>query len=325
MKEIGGYFQMETLNGKEYHKSLLRLNLGRTALLYALEELSVKVLYLPRFICDSVTSVCESWDGTVKWYPVARDFLPSDSFVPQPGSYVYLINYYGQLTEEKIISLKKKYGNILVDHTHDFFQRPVEGIPTLYSCRKFFGLPDGSYLYLPQIPDSYESLPKDSSSSRMSHILGRYEHSASDHYQDMLDTAHDFYKEPVKRMSALTENLLRGIDYETAARRRVTNYKVLDSLLSAQNGMTFSMPQVPFVYPFYTKQAAVLKKKLSAEKIFVPTYWNNVISQCPSDCTEWDLASHIMPLPVDQRYQPEDMEYMAHILLQHLQKTGDVL
>ena len=29
---------METLNGKEYHKSLLRLNLGRTALLYALEE-----------------------------------------------------------------------------------------------------------------------------------------------------------------------------------------------------------------------------------------------------------------------------------------------
>ena len=325
MREIGGYFQMETLNGKEYHQNLLRLNLGRTALLYALQELSVKVLYLPRFICDSVTSVCESWDGTVKWYPIARDFLPSDSFDPQPGAYIYLINYYGQLTEEKIISLKKKYGNILVDHTHDFFQRPVKGIPTLYSCRKFFGLPDGAYLYLPQNPDSYESLPQDYSSSRMSHILGRYEHSASDYYQDMLDTSQSFYSKPIKRMSPLTENLLRGINYETAARQRTNNYKVLNSILSSYNGMTFSMPVVPFVYPFYTKDAAVLKKKLAMQKIFVPTYWNNVISQCSPDSVEWDLASHIMPLPVDQRYQPEDMEYLAYILLQQLQETGDIL
>lgn len=324
MKEIGGYLQMETFHGEEFHQGLLRLNLGRTALLYALQELHVSVLYLPRFICDSVTSACRSWNGTVKWYSVTEDFLPSDSFNPERGAYVYLINYYGQLTEEHILSLKQKFGNILVDNTHDFYQKPVQGIPTLYSCRKFFGLPDGAYLYLPERPENYGTLPQDCSALRMSHILGRLEHSASDYYQDMLNTAHSFYSEPVKRMSPLTQNLLRGIDYKEAAQRRRENYKKLESLLGSQNGRAFRMPDVPFVYPFYTSKASFLRKKLAEEKIFVPAYWNNVITQSSPDSTEWDLASHILPLPVDQRYLPEDMNIIAHVL-ETLQEAGDGL
>lgn len=325
MKEIGGYFQMEPLPGKEYHQNLLRLNLGRTALLYALQELKVQILYLPRFICDSVTAICETWDGTVKWYPLAEDFLPARDFEPEAGSFVYVINYYGQLTMDKILYLKDKYENLIVDHTHDFYQKPVEGVPTLYSCRKFFGLPDGAYLYLPQKPFDYEKLPLDSSAARMSHILGRYEHSASDYYQNMLDTAESFYQEPVKQMSPLTRNLLSGIDYESAAMRRQTNYRILEEHLGNFNGKKFSTPQVPFVYPFYTNKAAILKKSLAAQKIFVPTYWNNVIAQCSSDCLEWDFASHILPLPVDQRYLPADMELLARVLLEQLQETGGSL
>ena len=42
MKEIGGYFQLEQLSGNEYYQDLLPLNLGRTALLYALEQLHAK-------------------------------------------------------------------------------------------------------------------------------------------------------------------------------------------------------------------------------------------------------------------------------------------
>ena len=43
-------------------------------------------------------------------------------------------------------SIKKIYGNIIVDHTHAFFQKPLKGIDTLYSCRKFWGVSDGAYL-----------------------------------------------------------------------------------------------------------------------------------------------------------------------------------
>ena len=37
------------------------------------------------------------------------------------GEYLYLVNYYGQLTDDKIRKYKKIYGNIIVDHTHAFF------------------------------------------------------------------------------------------------------------------------------------------------------------------------------------------------------------
>ena len=36
MNEIGGYLELENFTGEEYYPELLKLNLGRTALLFAL-------------------------------------------------------------------------------------------------------------------------------------------------------------------------------------------------------------------------------------------------------------------------------------------------
>lgn len=362
MKEIGGYLQLEHLRGAEYHEGLLRLNLGRTALTFALTCLGVKKLYLPRFICDSVTAAAESSNAEIVWYNIGEDFLPADKIfgnanAPLPeSSWLYIINYYGQFSDQTLLALKETYGNIMVDNTHSFFQRPLPGVPTLYSCRKYFGLPDGAYLYLPgdgELEDlvdlensgagckaennagsalrsgsasAWQTLPVDTSAERMRHILGRFEHSASDYYSDMLSAARSFYDEPPKRMSLLTENLLRGIDYEEAQARREENYQTLHRLLGAANGRDFIMSKGPFVYPFYTKNAPALKKALAAEKIFVPTYWNNVISELPKDSLEWDFASHILPLPIDQRYQADDMKHVAHTLLKLIRENqGDTL
>ena len=54
MNEIGGYLELENFTGEEYYPELLKLNLGRTALLFALDYLKVKKLWLPYFLCDSV-------------------------------------------------------------------------------------------------------------------------------------------------------------------------------------------------------------------------------------------------------------------------------
>lgn len=35
---------------------------------------------------------------------------------------------------------------IILDNTQSFFQKPISGIDTIYSCRKYFGVPDGAYL-----------------------------------------------------------------------------------------------------------------------------------------------------------------------------------
>ena len=176
-KEIGGYFELEEMAGEEYYPDLYKVNLGRTALLWLLESHQYKKIYLPVFLCQSVIDICRDHDIEVEFYHLDADLnillekreLPAEECL-------YLVSYYGQLTDEKILYCQKVYGNVIVDHTHAFFQKPLKGVDTLYSCRKFWGVSDGAYVST-DIALSGEK-PEDRSGGRMSHILGRYEENA---------------------------------------------------------------------------------------------------------------------------------------------------
>lgn len=326
MKEIGGYLELEEMSGEEYYPDLIKLNLGRNALVFALEQLHIRKLWLPLLLCDSVTSVCKNSKIELAWYHIQKDFSPALPLKKMDtGEYLYLVNYYGQFSQERLLELQNIYGNILLDNTHAFFQKPLGTIPVLYSCRKFFGLPDGAYLSLGQQDHStIDILPEDSSAERMQHILGRYEHSASEYYSSMLNTAHNLCSEPVKRMSRLTQNLLKGIDYQRVCNIRNANYATLSEVLDSENQLTLIPQTGPFVYPLYCRDGIRMRKRLAEEKIFVPTYWSNVIQEMPEKSLEYDYAANILPLPCDQRYGTEEMERILIVLKRLMKGQKDI-
>ena len=53
---------------------------------------------------------------------------------------------------------------------------------------------------------------------------------------------------------------------------------------------------------------------LIANKIFVATYWPYVIKTCTPDMIEYDLASHLIALPIDQRYGLDEMKYILSVI-----------
>ena len=61
---------------------------------------------------------------------------------------------------------------------------------------------------------------------RLEHILGRYEYDAGTFYQKMLDNAADYHEMEIRRMSRLTGNLLRSMDYPyiKAKRRNIIDH-----------------------------------------------------------------------------------------------------
>src|SRR5690606_8875362 len=67
------------------------------------------------------------------------------SRVTEQSAFLYT-NYFG-LKDAFIESLASSAGNLIVDNAQSFFSRPIPGIDTLYSARKFFGVSDGAYLY----------------------------------------------------------------------------------------------------------------------------------------------------------------------------------
>lgn len=310
MKEIGGYFELERFFGKEYHEKALGLNSGRNALLYLLKARKIKKLYIPYFLCDSVSNLCRNYGFEFHFYSIARDFLPVFPAAPGRDEYLYVVNFYGQISNEMVLRMKQKYGNIIFDNIHAFFQKPVTGVDTIYSCRKFFGVPDGAYLATDAVLE--EKLKQDVSSHRMRHILGRFEGFASDYYQDFKSNDHSFGQLPLMEMSALTRNLLRAVDYETVRKKRNENYAYLETALGTRNPLKLRTLYGPYAYPFYHKNGMALKQALAAEKIYVATLWPNVLEY--EGTLEKDYAENILPLPCDQRYTQEDMERIIDVI-----------
>lgn len=311
-KEIGGYLELEHFTGKEYYPDLYKVNLGRTALLWLLESHGCKKILLPYFLCDSVIDVCKNIE--VDFYALDETLRPilSRPHGLEEGEWLYLVSYYGQLTDERIKEYKETYDRIIVDHTHAFFQKPIPGVDTLYSCRKFFGLCDGAYIST-NITLTGEK-PLDISHKRMSHVLGRYEEDAGTYYQQMLDNASTYHQAEIRQMSRLTENLLRAIDYEYVKSRREENYCILKEALPSDNPFTQHLPEGPFAYPFYCENGIQVRKALAAKKIFVPTNWSNVLKNMPETSLEYQWAANILPLPCDQRYGEEEMLFMAEVI-----------
>lgn len=309
MREIGGYIELETFRGRMLHEEATKLNCGRNALAYLCEAKKIEKLYLPYFLCSSVLDVCEKLGVPFEFYHVDETFMPQFPQKLGENEWLYIVNYYGQLSNETLKRWKDQYGRIIVDNAQSYFQLPVEGVDTLYTCRKFFGVADGAFLYTDVRLE--RELQQDESFERMHFLLGRYERSANEFYAEYAANNKLFAGEPVKMMSKLTQNLLHGVDYDFVCARRTQNFVFLHKQLGGINKLSLNVPQGSFMYPLWIENGAAVRKKLQAEKIYIPTLWPNVLQQLQETAVEYQLAADILPLPVDQRYGAEEMQYLA--------------
>lgn len=309
MKEIGGYIEIETNHGVMLHDDALALNCGRNCLVYLIKAKRIKCIALPYFLCDSVISVCHKYNIEVRFYHINKMFQPEELQLGEE-EWLYVVNYYGQLTREQLQKLKKQYEHIIVDYAQAYFEMPIQGIDSLYTCRKFFGVADGAFLYTDVV--LLEEILRDESYERMHFLVGRFERPASDFYSEYVMNNNLFNSEPLKLMSKLTENLLRGIDYEYVKKIRTENFTFLFERLRKKNKLQIHRIEGAFAYPLMLENnGSEVRKKLIANKIYIPTLWPNVMSCVPEDSLEYMLARDILPIPCDQRYRREDMEYIC--------------
>jgi hypothetical protein len=119
----------------------------------------------------------------------------------------------------------------------------------------------------------------------------------------------------MKQMSELTRELLANIDFELVKQKRLQNFQTLHEVLETENEMSIDTKSIttPMVYPFRTKDLQ-LRKKLIEQKVFVATYWPNVLKWSGEQELEHSLTKEIIPLPIDQRYGDVEMETIIGII-----------
>lgn len=318
--EIGGYLELEHFDGREYHEGAICLNAARSCLLYLVEARGIRRIWIPAFLCDSVPQSLKAEGVDVSTYEVTASLRPDyDSIDLREGDYLYLVDYYGQLDEKDVLAARDACGGRLVlDEVQGFFRRPLPGIDTIYCCRKFFGVPDGGYLYT----DAHlkRKLPQARSSQHMVHVLGRMDDGANVHYGEYSASEHLFGSEPVAAMSELTHNLLRAIDYQAVAEARLRNFSLVSERLDKRNELSPVAHAGAYMYPFLTRDASPIRKAMQQRKVYVPTLWPGSASL---EGMSGRLSRDILPLPIDQRYGADDMTYMCNLLLELLDERAD--
>lgn len=313
MQAIGGYFSLELPLREEYHKDAIRLNTGRNCLEYILRARGYKKVYVPYYTCEAVMEPINKLSIPYEFYHIDIRFEIRDHFTLKADEALLYTNYFG-LKQRYVEQLAEKIGTrLIVDNTQAFYAKPIKCIDTFYTCRKFFGVADGAYLYTDKLLD--EEFGQDKSYDRMAHLLKRIDLSAEDGFADFRRVDDGLDNQPIRKMSQLTQRIMQSIDYEAAAKKRRENYQILHEVLGEENNSVLPLDKnaVPMVYPFLAP-IKELREKLIENKVFVARYWPNVLDWTTEKEMEYILAYQMQPLPIDQRYGNEEMQRIIDLV-----------
>ncbi|MBB4035060.1 hypothetical protein GGR21_000949 [Dysgonomonas hofstadii] len=315
MKEIGGYFELQLRKGEHYHKGAIQLNTARNCLEYILRAKKYKKIYIPYLDSEVIWEPMGKLGIEYEFYSVDFKLDPIFDKKLEEDEVFFYSDTYGIkcCTVEKLV--KRLGKQLIIDNTHAFFSKPYEGIDTIYSPRKFFGLPDGAYLFTDILLD--EEFDQDDAIPHMTHLMKRIEYgSASSAYQDYLNYCAGLINQPIKRMSNLGESLLKSLDYENLKERQIKNFRYLHAVLRKENKFEyddFPADTCPLSYMFYSEDPH-LRKRLIENKIYVSTYWKATLDLVEKDSAEYKIVNYLLPLPCDHRYDEEDMERIVNVI-----------
>jgi hypothetical protein len=314
---IGGYFELEiTKLGSIYHDNALALNSGRNAFEYILISKGYKKIHIPYFTCDVLLQPLDRLNIEYSFYHIDNDFKPIILNYHFSDAILYT-NYFG-LNAKNVYDLSLIYPNIIIDNSQAFFDKEFSNLDTFYSPRKFFGVPDGGFVYCESktIGDKYEI---DISLGRMMHLLTRIELGAEAGYHLFNENDIKINNQSIKLMSKLTRALLNGIDYEQVLKTRLQNFAYIHEKLKQSNRLTAFIDNAkitcPMIYPYWVENGARLRKNLAKNRVYTAMYWPNVLKWVDIDKLEYDFATNIVYLSIDQRCNIQSIEQILNVII----------
>ena len=309
-EEYGGFLPLELNPGKElfakYEDNLIRFNSVKASLDFLIRKLEKKEIWIPYYYCPSTIEAIKKTGIWVKFYHVNEKLLPD--YVPDiEQAIVILVDYFGVRSEDvKVIGLQYKKASVIIDNAHSFFSKPIfaDNVYNVYSAKKFIGIPDGAYLVSHRKFNHNYDLSQ--SGDYVEYLFNAYEKGTNAVYS-MKKKADKEIAENYAPMSKLAVGLLQNVNYERIEEQRQRNYNILHSLLRDVNELDIPEKCAAYHYPLLIK-----------EKIYVSTLWNGNDLLINGNSIELNMSQNAIFLPIDQRYNEDDMKYIALSVLNKL-------
>lgn len=327
--EIGGYRELDLRTGLEYYagENMARLNAGRCGVYHAARCLGCRRVLLPFYQCETVRTFLLRKGVEVDYYHIGEDLLPLAENRDGDAAIV-LVNYFGLIREDALAAFVQRNRNVVIDNTQGFYQPNIPGAYSVYSPRKFFGVADGCYVIGAEAGRFLDEYPQDSSAASSGFLLARLESGGNANYPRYLESERRLDGSDILRMSKLTRALLDNVDYAAVREKRQANYDYVASVFKGCNGLPAGLleraeGQVPMVYPLLIEREE-LRHVLKANHIFVGQWWKYLLEEPGPSAFEKRLSKYLLPIQIDQRYGPREIDYTADVIEEALRPGGSL-
>ena len=317
-KPIGGFYEFIIPEKSfTFHEDAHYLTNGRSCIrTIILNEPKMKKCYLPNYSCDAVCHPFLIENMEIEFYNIDSYFTPL--LIPElkDGEFFFYINYYG-LKNDVVSTLIEKYGDrLIIDNTHAFFQKRISKNWSFTSARKYFGVPDGAFLYSPkELFLNYERFNDYFIEHNIERLKGNQEKAFSSYqlYEKSLDSE-------IKKISIFSEKMLSLVNIENVILKRKDNFSFFQTHLQSLNVLDIFIDKdtVPYCFPFLPSKA-IDKSIFYENQLFIPSLWTDpqIRTEIITDF-EMNLSKNLLSLPIDERYSFDDLERIVKIIHQNL-------
>ena len=320
---------------------------GRAALALILKQLrrdGVRHVHLPALLCESLLAPVKAQGMEHSFYPVDGELAAAPE--PPSGSAVILVHYFGwpnPAGAELRASSARGDVVLLEDLSHAALGQWTESIPhgalRFLSARKLGPAPLGGWCSMEAEPEE----PTMATAAMMWRSLAArlikadyLRHGGAPVEQDMerlylgafqaVEAYLDSDPGALGAPAQLT-GLLEGIDWDAAARRRRDNWVHLHEALAGKVEPLMShLPDdvVPLGYLIRLAPGRrdEVRRALAARRVFCPVHWPLPGEVDAARFPEaHQLSRTLLTIPMDQRYDPRDMEHLADLVASEVSRT----
>jgi len=325
---IGGYFELELPPARPpTFPRALRFQSARAAFFALLRAGRPDRVWMPDYLCESMYAPLHAAGVTVVPYAIDTNFEFAGRIGLGKDDWFYAVNYFG-ICSRAIDALLVRVDpmRVVLDHCQAFYAPPPACLATIYSPRKFFGVADGGFL----VTDLAVPAPGQDDThvlERAGHLLTRLAGAPEAGYAGYQHSEQTLEALAPRAMSMLSQRILASVDLEAARERRKRNFAYLHERLGGFNRYDLEPAGIdgPLCYPLLA-QAQGLREALIAQRIYVATYWPEVLHRALPGSFAAAMVRELVPLPCDQRYDEHDMARVADacvaFLADHTQQAG---
>ncbi len=346
---IGGEFEADesfSLGSFDQLSSLTRsipgtwVSSGRAAFGSILKELKargVQHVHLPAYLCESIILSVEAIGLEYSFYPVDSSLVAHPD--PSSGSAVVIIHYFGWLNP--VVKTARAQNNsfyfLIEDFSHALLSEwgdlRSDQINAFFSVRKFGPVPLGgwgSFIQEPKQPTSeIESIAWQSLAARFikkdylsqnNSVPPGYD--TENLYLTAFENVESFLdKHPNETgVPKFAYEIIAALNWQLIAEQRRANWKYLyklisDTFESIYPDLNDGVVPLGYVIRLDAEKRDKIRQTLYNQRIFCPVHW-----QLPQEVDHQNFANAdqlsktLLTLPIDQRYNFNDMEIIAKAL-----------